>query len=207
MSLALFGLLTSNGKKQRERERKQKETENEKKRTLGTSSFFTEIMWGHGIDVLMVLKTHLMLKSKTKQNNKMVFCQPLRYIKWSRREGYAGLFSTRSRLVISSRCPVYLEARNNSNCNCIIGEGLGYKEYEYRTESYAGMITWLIPWLVVNDRFYLIKRRALRLDEIGQTFQSSGYASLVWRRTQDALCNQTNYLSYVVRLSRCINLL
>ena len=61
----------------------------------------------------------------------------------------------------------------------MICEGLGCKEYEYRTESCAGMITWLIPWLVANDRFYLIKRSAIRLDEIGQTFQSSSYASQV----------------------------
>lgn len=93
--------------------------------------------------------------------------------------GSPRLFLTRRRLVLSSCCSVYLEARNNSNCNCLICEGLGCKEYEYRTESYAGMITWLIPWLVANDRFYLIKRRAIRLDEIGQTFQSSSYASLV----------------------------
>lgn len=105
------------------------------------------------------------------------------------------LFLTRKRLVLSSCCSIYLEARSNSNCNCMICEGLGCKEYEYRTESYEGMITWLIPWLVANDRLYLIKRRAIRLDEIGQTFQSSSYASQVWRRTQDTLCIQTNYLS------------
>lgn len=125
----------------------------------------------------MVLKTHLMLKN---QNNKRVFAS-LRGIS-SDLDAEAGsprLFLTRRRLVLSSCCSVYLEARNNSNCNCLICEGLGCKEYEYRTESFAGMRTWLIPWLVANDRLYLIKRRAIRLDEIGQTFQSSSYASLV----------------------------
>lgn len=181
-------------KEKKERERKQTETEIEKKRTLGTSSFFTDIMWGHGVDVLMVLKTHLMLK---KNKTTKGFFASLWGIS-SDLDAEADsprLFLTRKRLVLSSCCSIYLEARSNSNCNCMICEGLGCKEYEYRTESYEGMITWLIPWLVANDRLYLIKRRAIRLDEIGQTFQSSSYASQVWRRTQDTLCIQTNYLS------------
>ena len=168
-------------KRKRDRE-KTKRNWNRKEKSTGYIVLFTEIMWGYRIDVLMVLKTHLVLK-KTKQEKGFFVSL------W---------FLTRSRLVLSSCCPVYLEATNNSNCNCIICEGLGYKEYECRTENYAGMITWLIPWLVANDRFYLIKRRAIRLNEMGQTYQSSGYASLVWRRAQDALCIQTNFLSSCV---------
>ena len=179
--------------KERERERKQKETEIEKKRRLGTSSFFYRYYvrsrrWcPYGTEDASNVQ-------KSKQQKGFA---SLRGIS-SDLDAEAGsprLFLTRRRLVLSSCCSVYLEARNNSNCNCLICEGLGCKEYEYRTESFAGMITWLIPWLVANDRFYLIKRRAIRLDEIGQTFQSSSYASLVWRRTQDTLCIQTNYLS------------
>ena len=133
-------LLTTNGKKKRKRERKQKKNEIAKKRTLGiVVPFYRDYVrsrhwcpYGTG-DASNVKK----------QNKTRVFCQPLRYIKWSRRGVSPRLFLTRSRLVLSSLCSVYLEARNNFNCNCIICEGLGYKEYEYRTESYAGMITWL----------------------------------------------------------------
>lgn len=198
MLLALFGLLTSNGEKKRKREREnKKKLKSKRKEHWVHRPFFTDIMWGHGVDVLMVLRTHLMLK---KNKTTKGFFASLWGIS-SDLDAEADsprLFLTRRRLVLSSCCSVYLDARSNSNCNCMICEGLGCKEYEYRTESYAGMITWLIPWLVANDRFYLIKRRAIRLDEIGQTFQSSSYASQVWRRTQDTLCIQTNYLSWCV---------